>query len=281
MGAIFVLSVVCIILVCTHCKVMKNCEAEFNRCRNDNKMSSSIYHKKLAGFVRSKHHHSDDMIPRNRHEFMSRFKCCFRNLSVCLKKEKKKKKDVNLQNCSKSMMTCAMGRLSLPEFRKASPKILRGMFKKYGLCLVQRCINECVEEYYSDMEGMLGLDCLNKYIHCAYSSTPQNRHLCHAYWKDCMEPRCFATPANVIFQTRLIRGIWACKKEKWSGEKKDKHVIETLRCILNLQSKGIAIPHLLTKEHVREGCFLVYGHHNPTIKPNYESCVTNNPQMFG
>merc|ERR1712072_404626 len=84
-----------------------------------------------------------------------------------------------------------------------------------------------------------------------------------------MSPTCthptIATPKN-----KLINKIWACKKEK-------SDVIAMLKCVLGISRHGgTPMSHLLSREHVREACYLVYGGDNMTSTTSYQQCVKDN-----
>lgn len=252
----------------------QDCELEFDKCRVKNELATC--QQELGECIKRQHHSHDDMIPKNKSSFMKKFKCCFHKLSLCIE-EQNKKPNPELRHCSRAMLGCAMGKKTIMQFRKESPVKLREMFGEYGKCIGRRCLNDCVNEYSVNMEELLGMDCLNKYIHCTYSSSAEQRVSCHDEWRSCMLPTCKGGLVQPKFDTALMMGVWECKTASVAGAgKKDRHVLATLQCILELYKSGVAMSRLLTKEHIREGCFIVYGQDNDTLKIDYERCVENN-----
>lgn len=255
----------CLIVVLA--KNSKNCDVEFHICSKNDDLS--ICEAKLEKCIKSQHY-NNDMIPMMKRDFMTKFKCCYQELSMCIEKEIKKE-DVQLRECSTSMLKCVKGKRSKLQFVKESPKSLRPVFGSYGQCVRTHCLNDCVKEYYNNMEDLLGMDCLNKYINCLYSSGGAKHDSCHDSWETCMIPNC-ENSRGATFKTKLIKGIWNCKKEPSEGD----YITKTLKCILELHKDGISMSHWLTIEHVREACFLVYVYSDIGPKIAYKQCVENN-----
>merc|ERR1711962_621192 len=156
------------------------------------------------------------------------------------------------------------------------------MGKKYGNCKAAKKnrLKHCMDSHYGEAEELMGLDCLNKLVHCTYhwkeDGIVGKGAECMRSWTTCMAPTC-TNPINKTYKTKLISKIWNCKKDKKESDVTDDHVIDTLRCVLEIsRNGGTPMSHLLSREHVREACFLVYGGDNMTGTTAYERCVSSN-----
>jgi len=126
----------------------------------------------------------------------------------------------------------------------------------------------------------MGLDCLNKLVHCVYhwkeDGVEGKGDECLRTWTSCMAPTC-AHPTNTKYKTKLINKIWSCRKDKRPKDVNDVHVMDTIKCVLDIaRESGTPMSHMLSREHVREACYLLYGGDNVTGMTSYERCVQDN-----